>query len=64
MAVLAALTVAAFAAIRSRYGHCEMFGLPDRKSILNFQTCVHALRSSNFRIYDTFITISNYQKMV
>jgi len=24
----------------------------------------HALRSSNFRIYDTFITISNYQKMV
>jgi len=33
-------------------------------SLLNFQTRVHALRSTNLRIYDTstFITISNHQK--
>jgi len=33
-------------------------------ALLNFQTRVHALHSSNFRIYDTFITISSHQKMV
>jgi len=40
------------------------WGAVSQTTALSFQTRVHALRYTSFRIYDIVITISNYQNMV